>query len=71
MAEDIVDHFPNVLRHFTNERPLKLTARYAQGDYSDALDKLVYDQAIKCQDECGRRGLRFARLRRRQRMLVA
>jgi hypothetical protein len=71
MAEDIVDHFPNVLRHFTNDRLLKLMTHYTQVAHYDGADRFVYDRATKCQTECERRGLRIAWLRPRQTMQVA
>jgi len=71
MAKDIVDHFPNVLRHFTNDRLLKLMTHYTQLAYYDGADQFTYDIATKCQAECQRRGLHTPRLRRRQRKLVA
>jgi hypothetical protein len=71
MAEHIVDHFPNVLRHFTNDRLLKLVTHYTEVAHYDGADQFVYDLAIKCRDECQRRGLRVPRLRHRQRKLVA
>ena len=72
MAEHIypVDHFPNVLRHFTNERLLKLMTHYTQVAHYDGADRFVYDIAIKCRDECQRRGLRVPRLRRSQRLVA-
>jgi hypothetical protein len=72
MAEDffIVDHFPNVLRHFTNERLLKLMRHYTQVAHYDGAGRFVYDMAIKCRDECQRRGLRVPRLRRSHRLVA-
>jgi hypothetical protein len=73
MAENIliVDHFPNVLRHFSNDRLLKLMTHYTRVAQYDGADRFVYEIATKCQDECQRRGLHIPRLRRRQRRLVA
>ena len=71
MAEEIVDHFPNVLRHFTDERLLKLMAHYTQVAHHDGADRFIYDIAIKCQDEYQRRGLHISWLWRRRRKLVA
>jgi hypothetical protein len=73
MAENIlpVDHFPNVLKHFTSERLLKLMTHYTQVAHDDGADRFVYDLATKCQDECRRRDLHIPGLRRGRRKLVA
>lgn len=71
MAEEIVDHFPNVLRHFTDERLLKLMTHYTQVARHDGADRFIYDIATKCRDECQRRGLHIPWLWRRRRKLVA
>jgi hypothetical protein len=58
------------LRHFINERLLKLVTHYTQVAHYDGQDRFAYDIAIKCRDECQRRGLHVPRLRRHQRRLV-
>jgi hypothetical protein len=71
MAENffIVDHFPNVLRHFTDERLLKLMTHYTLVAHYDGAGRFV-DMAIKCRDECQRRGLRVPRSRRSHRLVA-
>ena len=60
MAEEIfpVDHFPELLKHFSNERLVNLAIRYNRFVDRSA-DGFVYDRAAKCQQECERRGLRI------------
>lgn len=73
MAENIspVDHFPDVLKHFADERLLKLTTYYEEVANYGSADRFVYDRAAKCQHECERRGLRIPQLRRGKAKLVA
>jgi hypothetical protein len=67
----MVDHFPNVLRHFTNDRLLKLMTHYTQVAYYDGADRFIYNIATRFQEECQRRGLPICGLRRGRPKLVA
>jgi hypothetical protein len=73
MIENIstVDHFPDVLKHFSHERLLSLSAHYEQLLSDSSPDNFLYDRAARCQQEIARRGALIPWLRRLQWRRVA
>ena len=73
MVEQIspVDHFPNVLKHFSDERLLKLTIQFVHVAQDGSADRFIHERTAMCQQECERRGIRSPRWRHRPTALVA
>ena len=71
MAEQraTVDHFPDVIKHFSDEQLMKLAIHYAEAANSESANHFVRGRGIKCREECKRRGIRIPR--RGQTKLVA
>jgi hypothetical protein len=53
-----VDHFPNMLKHFSDERLLRFTIHFVQMTQDGSEDSFACDRAALCQHECERRGIR-------------
>ena len=66
-----VDHFPEVLKHFSNERLVNLAAHYERMTSDSSPNDLVNDRLARCQLEIERRGALVPWLRRRLSRLVA
>jgi hypothetical protein len=73
MIENIspVDHFPDVLKHFTDQRLLSLSARYRKLMDDSSADDFLCDRAARCRQEIADRGAFIPWLRRLQSRLVA
>ena len=66
-----VDHFPGVLKHFSEERLVETTCLYAQAVDEGRADAYTRERSVTCRHECERRGIRFSRLKGCKQTLAA
>jgi len=66
-----VDHFPGVIKHFSNVRLADLTAHYRRLTRDGSHDEFLHDRLTQCLQEFERRGTLIPWLRRRQSRLIA
>lgn len=57
-----VDHFPGVLKHFSEERLVEITCLYVQAVDEGRVDAYTSERAAMCRYECEQRVIRFSRL---------